>query len=78
MSTALPECAVPQGAREILADFGPSAPVDRHVTVDVDGANPREANAAALVEHRGVDHAAGFDVDLVRAQASRSPAAPQP
>ncbi len=48
MSTALPECAVPQGARETLADFGPSAPVDRHVTVDVDGANPREANAAAL------------------------------
>ncbi len=48
MTPKLPECAVPQGARETLIDFGPFAPADRHATVDVDGANPQAANKAAL------------------------------
>lgn len=48
MSYRLPECANPQGARETFADFGPFAPADRHVSVEVDGTNPKSANAAAL------------------------------
>jgi len=48
MSPHLPVCAMPRGARETLADWGPAAPADRHITCDFDGRKPAEANRHAL------------------------------
>lgn len=44
----LPALEVPSAAIQSLPDFGPYAPSDRMVTVDVDGLDPRKANEAAL------------------------------
>ena len=48
MMPELPELGVPKSAHESLPDFGPAAPADRMVTVDVDGSDPKKANEAAL------------------------------
>ena len=48
MTPDLPELGVPTSATEHLPDFGPAAPKDRHLTVEIDGSDPQKANAAAL------------------------------
>ncbi len=48
MTPELPELGVPSAANQTLPDFGPAAPADRMVTVDVDGSDPNKANKAAL------------------------------
>jgi hypothetical protein len=49
MIEGLPELGVPSTETQYLPDFGPAAPADRMVTVDVDGSDPKKANEAALV-----------------------------
>ncbi|MFZ9777298.1 MAG: methylmalonyl-CoA mutase family protein [Schleiferiaceae bacterium] len=44
----LPELGLPTAETVTLADFGPLAPADRHITVDVDAADPDSANHQAL------------------------------
>jgi len=48
MMPELPELGVPTSATEHLPDFGPAAPMDRHLTVEIEGSDPQKANAAAL------------------------------
>ena len=48
MTPELPELGVPKATHESLSDFGPAAPADRMVTVDVDGSDPKKANESAL------------------------------
>lgn len=48
MMPELPELGVPKTAYEALPQFGPAAPADRTVTVDVDGSDPIKANESAL------------------------------
>jgi len=48
MMPELPELGVPKSDHEALPHFGPAAPVDRMVTVDVDGSDPKKANESAL------------------------------
>lgn len=48
MMPELPELGVPTSATEHLPDFGPAAPADRMVTVEVNGSDPKKANESAL------------------------------
>lgn len=48
MKLRIPALALPEKERVSLPDFGPAAPIDRHLTVEIDGSNPQKANAAAL------------------------------
>lgn len=48
MNARIPALALPKNKRVSLPDFGPAAPKDRHLTVEIDGSDPQKANAAAL------------------------------
>lgn len=48
MNARIPALALPKNDWVSLPDFGPAAPMDRHLTVEIDGSDPQKANAAAL------------------------------
>ena len=48
MISRIPALAMPEKEWVSLPDFGPMAPIDRHLTADFDGSDPAQANALAL------------------------------
>ena len=48
MISRIPALAMPEKEWVSLPDFGPMAPMDRHLTADFDGSDPAQANALAL------------------------------